>query len=383
MKTPPTDVQCLIKEYKSKLISKYIPPDPDISVINTIDIPMAVCSHSSYQSPDAFIDHLLWVLHPKSLFCAENEKHCTSIHKSLYGHIMCTNCINLMLYKVTFTDIINLYSIWTREIKIIAHLDRSPRGGLCNRLLLHLCTHPKIFKIMIKSFQFNKTVYLNGEKMRERSKVTHSEQYVHDFDFLSDILCGEIQSSEYNPQSTETESDEYFLRIQRENAKVISKAFYLSIKYWKKYHFLYFARHYLLELERLWIDIYQLSQKDLGLGDVNFLVGRIVCNVCIGARKLRCNQIGNWEVMGVLKKYLKRTENEYDRKEIWKQVKTQFICKTTCGWYGCGKTQTNASKFKVCKQCKMTYYCSKHCQKRSWNSEHRNKCKILCNVYKL
>ena len=58
--------------------------------------------------------------------------------------------------------------------------------------------------------------------------------------------------------------------------------------------------------------------------------------------------------------------------------------KITCTWIGCEKKQKNEDiKFKVCGGCKMAYYCSKSCQKRAWNSKHRNICHKLRQYYAL
>ena len=55
-----------------------------------------------------------------------------------------------------------------------------------------------------------------------------------------------------------------------------------------------------------------------------------------------------------------------------KKVKicTYYKC-DTLKIYGCN------IKMKICKGCKLTYYCSKRCYKRDWNSKHRYECSKL------
>jgi len=38
------------------------------------------------------------------------------------------------------------------------------------------------------------------------------------------------------------------------------------------------------------------------------------------------------------------------------------------------KQRNNRSKFKICKKCRMVYYCSKHCQKVDWKNTHKKEC---------
>ena len=50
-----------------------------------------------------------------------------------------------------------------------------------------------------------------------------------------------------------------------------------------------------------------------------------------------------------------------------------------CAYYKCKKIKCvkNDVKMKICKGCKMIYYCSRKCQKRDWNSKHRTICSNL------
>ena len=52
-----------------------------------------------------------------------------------------------------------------------------------------------------------------------------------------------------------------------------------------------------------------------------------------------------------------------------------------CSYFNCNKIKTkkNKIKMKICKGCKLTYYCSRKCQKRDWVLKHR---KICQRIYK-
>ena len=55
-----------------------------------------------------------------------------------------------------------------------------------------------------------------------------------------------------------------------------------------------------------------------------------------------------------------------------------------CAYYHCKKMRTkgNKIKMKICKGCKLTYYCSRKCQKRDWVSKHRSNCHLLFTNFK-
>eukprot|EP01084_Bolivina_argentea_P251057 420909_1 len=51
-----------------------------------------------------------------------------------------------------------------------------------------------------------------------------------------------------------------------------------------------------------------------------------------------------------------------------------------CGWYKCtiqSEKQRDATKWYICKGCKLVYYCSKKHQKKHWNCAHSSQCKQL------
>ena len=57
----------------------------------------------------------------------------------------------------------------------------------------------------------------------------------------------------------------------------------------------------------------------------------------------------------------------------------RFIIFKACAHYNCKKLKTSSNKIrmKICKGCKLTYYCSRKCQKRDWVAKHRNQCHRL------
>ena len=59
-----------------------------------------------------------------------------------------------------------------------------------------------------------------------------------------------------------------------------------------------------------------------------------------------------------------------------KLMPLRIIIFKACAYYNCKKLKTNLNKIrmKICKGCKLTYYCSRKCQKRDWVAKHRYQC---------
>eukprot|EP01084_Bolivina_argentea_P048515 89384_1 len=111
--------QKLLKEYTSKCISTYDPPQSEEQIFRKIDnfdfsSNNYFCGHFLFSSPYTFINHILWILHPKSFHSPIQNNHFNAL-QTLISCGVCTSCIVFMLSKIPFQDQINLYSICLRE----------------------------------------------------------------------------------------------------------------------------------------------------------------------------------------------------------------------------------------------------------------------------
>lgn len=57
-----------------------------------------------------------------------------------------------------------------------------------------------------------------------------------------------------------------------------------------------------------------------------------------------------------------------------KQKNQNVRTRTKCSSYTCMKIEPSVGAFKHCARCRMTYYCSKKCQKDHWKASHKNEC---------
>eukprot|EP01084_Bolivina_argentea_P114600 203991_1 len=403
------------KIYERKLISKYIPrlttPNfPDqymLDLIQMDSIPSADdCQHTLYPSPQTFINHMLWTLHPKSSSHHKVRNHLTHFNMQFIMHMTCTNCINTLLSTITFKDCINLYSIWYREPKMEFIQNEKYRfnSSISQMLLMHLCFHPQMPKIMIKTCPLNVIEYGKRSKVSKqcRCQLKEFDIYNHDFDFICNLITLDLCSMSEVYGSCDVkdcnQTNCYQLRETGAGLKILRhvwyiKMFYLSIKYWNKYHILFFLRNYFCHFQQIITALgsvntsvsHEVSVERQEIMDMFIDLMKIVLKEIIvrfNSEKLQFSDIQNQKVVKRIKKHkldIMKTQRIH-RIEIKESAKEMM----TCSWIGCCKKQIDADiKFKVCSGCKMSYYCSKYCQKKSWNTQHRYNCETLFQYYNL
>ena len=360
----------------------YTPPRPPQGILDKFandTAPNTQCGHVLYSMPEQFADHILWCLHPK----CKSRMHTLRLFQLLNGrHKVCTNCIINLLSKVTFKELTNDYSACHRDVVDIKTVtfatssQRKNKKSLCELVYLYVFCHPKISKLMIKTCALNQRTYLKADKQK---RVFRSNLYVHDFDYMCGILVGFSNSQEVSRNAHCAIKQSNFYK----QVAIYLGMLYVSIKYWNKYHLLFFLRHYLLKLEHAWVDLFdkfkQHRTNDM-LHTVVYFIELIFTEVAFRAIGLHCDEVKDWKVWNAIKRYRQKHKglSEETRKLRLYEAARGAKVQVSCSWIGCDTKKPNVNKeFKVCKQCKMAYYCSKHCQKRSWKADHRNICKRL------
>eukprot|EP01083_Nonionella_stella_P134275 408634_1 len=395
-----------VKEiYENKLVSHFVPPEPNSNVLKVLALSRLKqtsniydaygCTHLFYGSPEQFVHHILWLLHPKSSQHPLIGKLISNMSYLTTLTNMCTNCVNSLLFTVRFIDVINLYSIQYRELQ-----QATPTHNLLHiirNLYLNVFSQPKMYRIMMKACSLNKRSYLAGEKISAMYKQMGTEGQSHDFDYLCDVFISELHQH-HSFTTRDSSINDYALDNQMKRQFVFIRTLYLSMKYWNKYHLLFFLKHYLMDLEQAWHDLWRvahlLKQNHHGnsdtatlqhIHDITIIIGSVVAFVCEKAQKLRCKDIGDVDVQQTILKYLNLNRNKETvkkRKDMRKFMKNGLLSFAWCNWYRCNKRQREMEEtLKLCKRCKMAYYCSRRCQKKAWKYHHRNACVKLQEYY--
>eukprot|EP01084_Bolivina_argentea_P193996 332811_1 len=356
-----------IKKYDSKL-TKYASPCPSNILTHWSNIELnqyfkpfkelkCTCPHHLYKTEESFVDHILWTLHPKT--------HHSSLTQQLFIHLdkiaICINCMVILLSKSHFLELINLYCVWYKHMHIFV-LDDNYLRRVCISKLIHwnIFRHPKMYKIISKSCNLDKPTYLKGKKLIQ-SNPNIDMVYVHDFGYLCQTMLFPFCSKLF--QTKQNKCLHYL------------GTFFLWIKYWNQYQILFFLSNFRSQL----FQTLDCMEKKHGLTEMDEnqqiqYLSRIDATETwlILTMRMIMMEIGN-------RIHLDRNKNAllFQPSQIpYKYrcaIKSQMSHK--CSWIECNKLQMAGKN--ICSGCKMVYYCSKRCQKKSWNKQHRYHCKKL------
>ena len=188
--------------------------------------PRAVCPHTLYESREAFIDHVILLLHR---FEAPNDDAFGFQFKVLstlfQNDDICVGCINLFLSKVRLSTFIrflmNMAGKMDHLKKIPYEMDRL--FSLAALFYSKLFRHPKMYKIIMNACLMNKKMYFDH-------MVESSIAQTHNIRFRENafgFVCFTLNEPLLDENS-----------MKRAIAKM--KMFYLSMKYWTDYNFAYF-----------------------------------------------------------------------------------------------------------------------------------------------
>ena len=407
----------IVAAYKSRLVSDFDPPSPssDILLTRRNANNSYGCGHVLYKSPDQFIDHILWFLHPKSLHLPYEMKMKHSYYLCFQSILnMCSHCVNIMLCKVHLLDIINLYSISCRE-HILNGSMIDCYAETVRDLLRRIMCHPKMHRIIISACSLSKEDYILGERRHSIRLPLRPPgfTYVHDWDYLCEFIVGELSRCKVGnhpatPFLMEKWNDEE-IRINAQNQyhrkMVFLRTLWLSFKYWSEYQMLFFIHYYLCRMNILWTELMDKTECEPGgivteeenpyFGNLVTLLSAFLEMICKNAMRMGMAKLKDQEIVDTICKFadqnfectdsngnsvrLYETELQYQR-----QHKTHLKNIAVCGWTKCGKEGIQIDgDLKVCKQCRMEYYCSRRCQKKAWKYEHRTRCKTLQTFYSL
>eukprot|EP01084_Bolivina_argentea_P010732 20002_1 len=314
------------------------------------------CAHKLYAQSHLFIQDILWTLHLHSFDDVHHSKHCTRL-KIIFSNSfnsMCAHCITVLLATVNFVELMN-------DIYYCRHSKDIPKQvkWLNLRLMVELFYHPKMYKIM----SLNICV----------------------FDRACHMVC-----AHFNDDLVQNAALMY---PKQEKFYVFLRMIYLSIPRWDKRYLLHFISAYVCAFHYYWVLIYNSfkSKDPEGIEKIQnncvmrSIFGEITYLLFKSKNKTLLNQIKDNSLVNLLKghnndintaQYLEIRNNESQKKRV-----LFYGNVIKCSYEKCNKSESADEKFKICKGCKMTYYCCRQCQKKSWNTRHRIDCKQLLKYY--
>ena len=420
----------ILAAYKARMISNFEPPDPPTGILQrqrTKDNARE-CGHISYDSPDQFVDHILWFLHPNKSMHLPCERECEHSHylRLQLLNNMCTHCVNILLCKVHFLDIINLYFVSCREWKFtqkVLHSEYLSQREIVRSLFMHILWHPKMHRVIIGACALDKEDFGLGEKryVVPQSLRPPGFKYVHDWDYLCELLIMGVSRCDVFdiPTLFPLLNDDLLRRLAKKRFKrqlTFCATFWISFKYWTKYQFLFFVKHYLCRMETAFVEICEgrafesqygpafLAKSSISKVDVDnpyyvtlMMIGFLEL-VCKKAKRMGLNRTEDRKIGETIRRFSHRDIGDALKllgspvstgifefyQQCRKAQQTFLLENAVCGWSKCSKKGFQiVGNMKVCKQCMMEYYCCRRCQKKAWNREHRTRCKRLQTFYSL
>ena len=359
------------------------------------------CSHSLYQSPEHFVNHIVDVLikQPSAIFI----ERIASAERAI-----CTDCLNCLFSRITIGSFyaLTIPSLVRRHWVIFDLL----YGEIMN--------YPNMHKLMMKECPLNKSLYVKGESIAISSIVDPTifpfpnmfemSYYIfnHNFGAICQFMINVIADDDvFSLNYME-------MRKEREHFNKVAtvRTLWLSMKYWNKYHVRYFVNHHLVILSqtyRVGIGFFQKRNIDVtAYNDTFYLFLRLsidtVCAkaMCMKLRGILEVRIPPSEVAALSAKYIIHEVVSTDKHCLFHYLPPEKrnekmrsfrrtairICirRIPCGWSEC-KQEVNpdGDGMKKCGQCKMTFYCSRRCQKKAWKLSHRYQCTQLRDKYSM
>ena len=353
------------------------------SMTSTLNVPIDVChivplcqqidikecGHNIYPSQIAHVNHILRFLYSDPNLDAPVIFDQYQVIMAAINARMCINCINLIFSSVHFSDIfkLHLYCLPNKNDDTILHFR--------DRLYSNLLRHPKSHRIFAKSFPIHKEQFALSISMEDNG-------YLAGLDFY--CVCRTMM--EYLNDKT----------LDQEQRTQFIQTLCRSVNHWSKYQLLFFINHLYWDLTKTIEECRNRTKRFRS--DIKGNLFKLLPT----AFAERCHELVCWRAAKYGQKYGTKIlrENIQDHEvlpDIYHSARSTntkrkrnvkryvLVCVVECGRTGCSKTgghiEKGKNRMKVCRQCKMTYYCSRSCQKRDWQDRHRQRCLILREYY--
>ena len=355
------------------------------------------CPHS----PDTCFNQIVRIIYGETIPNALPDQFSEQIASP---HHLCPHCLNCLLTAIPLGKFLSMTIPNT-----VIHWD-----AFVSRWYADVMRHPKMYKLMMNQCRLNKSQYLKGEaiiSLHEHSSpnIFSLDDYVYNHNF------GAICACMANMMLYKALTVDYLKSLQTSghlDKLAMLRTLWFSMKYWNKYHVRFFVNHYLqmlVTLNRLGLAFYREYgdvEVDPYNDDYYMFLRLCIDTVCVKAKRVGLKGIPDADVppnpfaaelrIGLKQiihdvtlgddrcyfHYLPQEARAAEMKMLRRAEIREFMDTVPCGWFKCKNTAKDIGEpMKMCKQCRMTFYCSRRCQKKAWNRCHRLKCSELFNKY--
>ena len=295
---------------------------------------LSPCPHLYYPSIQMFVDHILWVLRQyedPDIYVLHNQV----LIRLMRNLVFCGHCRNILISSTKMLeDLCSADKMITHSRSQVYRSSSELRQITWSRLF----EHPKMPRVMMQICRDSVAAFRS--------------------------ICTSLHSLAQFTLSDEDVSKTDLYHIFEQYSCFI----YMTVKYWNEDQIKYFVMNH-LGRPSMHMRSEVTPSRLLIFDNIAYLMYLKSKQARLRARP----PVRKAELVSYLEcsKAFRREVNAEERR---------WLC---CSSLQCNKAQKDSSRqFKLCGGCKLTYYCSRSCQKRAW-PQHKPVCLMLRRLYAL
>ena len=324
--------------------------------------PLLQCPHIHYSSPQSFVNHLIWILNADTIAAADDiEVHYKLMIELFRVHSLCGVCRNLILSNVPLNKV----------LLDPAQPIRLESWRCCFYLEFHLrlFSHPKFAKMIInsgsKSLPALQSLCMVLDSLligvQKEGGLVHSEMF------------GAFTLYEFKPHFKQCHGHGPKALF----ASIYARTLYMSLRYWNMDHMLFYSGDYGRQRNSpaarhwAWMGTFDKPPSDVSMQSLFCLINRMVTEAMSKVIQMKLESM-----------LPRRAAIHSQRKSLLKKDIAGSLRESVCCSFIHCQTEASSHCLKLCGGCKMTYFCSRSCQKKAW-SQHKCVCKALAERFPL